>query len=320
LKGVWFKRSKPTKDKITMGVTSFFHNALILSIVEMTKENEDYSIFDFIKLMISETNMVLSPGARDFGPSPVSKYVQLHIEGKYSYPLITQNHQLGTPMEEKRNLYSECLIKIHGHFDGDHGVSWFDLLTYLLFIQSNCHHKGNPFSPTPKLCRNADSFLNFFYKSKSAFNPWSQWEKSGLRYTPLMDYIPATKTAELRGEWWVKAFEREKENFLMFETLAPSHYLGTRFTTGWIVPGFNHEERDILPQGSVLNQLRRHYELPELSGDYGLGCMSVRSNVLDGPEVKDKDEEIKLYNACDLGLASIGLVLVSHWLVKKMNH
>tara|TARA_B100001094_G_scaffold115343_1_gene111281 strand:- start:6888 stop:7844 length:957 start_codon:yes stop_codon:yes gene_type:complete len=271
-----------------MGVSVYFHNALILTIVEMTKGNEEYSIFDFIKLMVSQTNRVLSPGARDFGQSPVSKYVQLHIDGKYSYPLITQYHQLVTPMEEKMNLYNECLIKIHGHFDGDYRVSWYDLLTYLLFIQSNCHHKGNPFSPTPKLCRNADSFLNFFYKSKDEFNPWSQWEKSGLRYTPAMDYIQATETEELRGEWWVKAFEREKDIFLMFKTLAPTHYLGTRYTTGWVVRGLKPGEGDILPQGSVLNQLREHYGLPELSGDYGLGVMSATIKVLDGTENKGK--------------------------------
>ena len=274
-----------------MGVTSFFHDALILSIVEMTKENEKYSIYDFIKLMISETNRILSPGARDFGPSLLSKYVQLHIDGRYSYPLVTQNHQRGTPMEEKRNLYNEFLIKIHNKFEGDYWVSWFDLLTYLLFIQSNCHHKGNPFSPKPRLCRNADSFLNFFYKSKNAFNPWSQWEKSGLSYTPAMDYIQETKKEELRGEWWVKAYEREKDIFLMFKTLAPTHYLGTRFTTGWVVRGLKPGEGDILPQGSVLNQLRDHYGLPELSGDYGLGVMSVTSKVADVPELKDKDKD-----------------------------
>jgi hypothetical protein len=272
-----------------MGVTSYFHNALILSIVEMTKENEKYSIFDFIKLMISETNWILSPGARDFGDEPIAKYVQLHIDGQYSYPLIGLRRE--ALRERSLNLYRDCLVKIHNKFDGDHGVSWFDLLTYLLFIQSNCHHKGNPFSPTPKLCRNADSFLNFFYKSKSAFNPWSQWEKSGLRYTPVMDYIQETKTEELRGEWWVKAFEREKETFLLFQTLAPTHYLGTRHTTGWVVRGLKPGEGDILPQGSVLNQLRDHYGLPELSGDYGLGVMSVTSKVSDGPEIKDKDKE-----------------------------
>jgi len=255
----------------------------------MTKENEKYSIFDFIKLMISETNWILSPGARDFGDEPIAKYVQLHIDGQYSYPLIGLRRE--ALRERSLNLYRDCLVKIHNKFDGDHGVSWFDLLTYLLFIQSNCHHKGNPFSPTPKLCRNADSFLNFFYKSKSAFNPWSQWEKSGLRYTPVMDYIQETKTEELRGEWWVKAFEREKETFLLFQTLAPTHYLGTRHTTGWVVRGLKPGEGDILPQGSVLNQLRDHYGLPELSGDYGLGVMSVTSKLPDEPEIKDKDKE-----------------------------
>ena len=77
-----------------MGVTSFFHDALILSIVEMTKENGDYSIFDFIKLMISETNWILSPGDRDFGDEPIAKYVKKHIDGQYSYPLIGLRRRL----------------------------------------------------------------------------------------------------------------------------------------------------------------------------------------------------------------------------------
>ena len=293
-------------------MTSLFHNSLIHSIVEMTKENEEYSIFDFLKLMITETNWVLSPGARDFGPSSVSHYVQIYLDGKYSYPLIS--HHYGTPMEKRRNIYRDCLIKIHKYFDGeDWGVSWFELLTYLLFIQSNCHHKGNPFSPTPQLCRNADSFLNFFYRSKSAFNPWSPWEKSGLNYSPVMPYIQETKKAELRGEWWVQAFEREKKVLLMFQTLAPTHYLGSRFTTGWVVRGYKPGEEDILPQGSVLNQLREHYGLAELSGDYGLGSMSVKSKVCDSPKLKDKDmfpnDEMPVY--FNLGMcAGIGLICI----------
>ena len=112
-----------------MGVTSFFHDALILSIVELTKENEKYSIYDFIKLMISETNRILSPGARDFGPSLFSKYVQLHIDGRYSYPRH-QNHQRGTPMEEKGTFTTVFLIKLQ-QIRRDYGVSWFDILTYI---------------------------------------------------------------------------------------------------------------------------------------------------------------------------------------------
>ena len=63
-----------------MGVTSLFHDALIHSIVEITKENENIAIFDFIKLMISETNWILSPGERDFGDEPIAKYVKKHID------------------------------------------------------------------------------------------------------------------------------------------------------------------------------------------------------------------------------------------------
>ena len=301
-----------------MGVTSLFHNALIHSIVEMTKENEDISIFDFIRLMISETNWILSPGARDFGDESVAKYVQKYINGVYSYPLYVQFPQIGTPKEKSKEMYRDCLVKIHETLNGNWEVSWFDFITYLLFIQSNCHHKGN--TNSHKLCRNSDSFLDFFYKSKSAFNPWLPWEKSDrLRYGRDIKDIPETKTAELRGEWWVKAFEREKDIFLMFETLAPSHYLGKRLTTGWVVRGFTDIIKgDFLPHGSVLNQLREHYGLPGLSGDYGLGCMSVQSDVLYELEDKREKREIELYNFCDLTLAGIGLVLLSSWYMKKM--
>ena len=298
-------------------LSSTFHNALILSIVEMTKENEDISIFDFIKMMIRETNTILSPGEREFGGVPVAKYVKKHIDGQYSYPLIGLRRE--ARRERSLNLYRDCLVKIHKALNGDWDVSWFEFITYLLFIQSNCHHKGNPFSMTPKLCRSPDSFLDFFYKSKSEFNPWSQWELSRLHYSPVMDYIQETKTAQLRGEWWVKAFEREKENFLMFETLAPTHYLGTRFTTGWVVRGFKPEEGDFLPQGSVLNQLREHYELPLLSGDYGLGCMSVTNKVLDGPNLKDNDkdkDEVCVYFNLGFGIAC-GIVCMQRFIHAK---
>ena len=286
-----------------MGVTPAFHNALIHSIVDITNEKE-IGIFDFIQLMIGETNWILSPGERDFGPSSVSKYVQKHIDGLYSYPLVSQHY--GTPKEKKRFLYRDCLVKIHETLNGEWDVSWFDLLTYLLFIQSNCHHKGD--FNSHKLCRNPDSFLNFFYKSKSEFNPWSQWEKPGLRYSPVMDYIQQSKKEELRGEWWAKAFEREKRKLLMFETLSTSGSMVSRFTTGWIVRGFNGKGYDVLPQASVVNQLREHYGCPQLCGDYGYGNMSAESNVYKIEEkIEDKIEDKKEIKSCDLSLVSIGL-------------
>ena len=312
-----------------MAVTSLFHAALIHSIVEITKENENIAIFDFIKLMISETNWILSPGERDFGDEPIAKYVKKHIDGQYSYPLIGLRRE--ALRERSLDLYRDCLVKIHEALNGDWDVSWFEFITYLIFIQSNCHHKGENIN-SHKLCRSSDSFLDFFYKSKAAFNPWLPWEKADrLRYGRDIKDIPETKTAELRGEWWVSAFEREKKILLLFETLAPSHYLGKRLTTGWVVRGFTDIIKgDFIPQGSVLNQLRRHYELPELSGDYGLGCMSVQSDVLYELEDKEEEEkekekkekekkEIEMYNFCDITLTSIGIVLFSSWLVKKME-
>ena len=106
-----------------------------------------------------------------------------------------------------------------------------------------------------------------------------------------MDYIQETKKSELRGEWWVKAFEREKKELLMFQTLAPNSYLGNRFTTGWFVRGFGDiREGDFIPYGSVLNQLRKHYDLPLLSGDYGLGSLSRVENVTVVKEDKEDKE------------------------------
>ena len=107
------------------------------------------------------------------------------------------------------------------------------------------------------------------------------------------------------------------------------HEVGGKYFTD-IIKG------DFIPQGSVLNQLRRHYELPELSGDYGLGCMSVQSDVLyeledkeekkeNEKEEKEKEEkekekrDIEMYNFCDITLTSIGIVLFSRWLIKKME-
>ena len=94
-------------------LSSTFHNALILSIVEMVKENEGIRIFDFIQMMITETNSILSPGDINLGPSSVSMYVERYINGKYSYPLVS--HHYGTPREKRRILYRECLLKIHKH-------------------------------------------------------------------------------------------------------------------------------------------------------------------------------------------------------------
>ena len=293
-------------------MTPEFHDALIKSIVDISKE-EEINIFDIIKMMISETNWVLSPGERNHGGKSVAKYVQKYINGAYSYPIYVQIPQIGTPKEKSKEMYRDCLVKIHGYLNGEWDeIIWFELLTYLIFIQSNCHHKGNPYSATPKLCRNSDSFLNFFYKSKNAFDPWSQWEDKRMRYTKVMDYIQETKTSELRGEWWVKAFEREKRKLLMFETLSTSCRMVSRFTTGWIVRGFNGKGYDVLPQASVVNQLREHYGCPQLCGDYGYGHMSAESNVYKikdkiEDKIEGKIEDKKEIKSCDLSLVSIGL-------------
>ena len=320
------KQSTNFKDNIIMGVSALFHDALIHSIVDVTKENENIGIFEFIQLMISETNWILSPGKREFGDKSVSKYVKKHIDGQYSYPLVSQHP--GTLRERSLNLYRDCLVKIHKTLNGDWDVSWFEFITYLLFIQSNCHHKGRD-TNSHKLCRNSDSFLDFFYKSKAALNPWLPWEISDrMRYGRDIKNIPETKKPELRGEWWVKAFEREKKILLLFETLAPSHYLAKRITTGWVVRGFTDIIKgDFIPDGSVINQLREYYGLPELSGDYGLGCMSVKSDVLyelEDKEEKDKDGHLilngEMCTMFNLGFSiGCGMVCMFRFMEKHSN-
>ena len=305
-----------------MGVNPLFHNALILSIVESSKD-EGIGIFNFIKLMISETNWILSPGERDFGPSPVCDYVKNFIDGKYSYPLYVQFSQIGTPKEKSKEIYRDCLVKIHEILlDQWEEVSWFDLITYLLFIQSNCHHKGS--TNSSHLCRNADSFLNFFYKSKNGFNPMGKWERPGD--TPIMEVISPSKKAEFRNQWWYEAFTRDRDSLLMFDDLAPNSSLGNRVTTGWTVRGFrNVFEGDLIPYGSVLNQLRTYYGLPRLSGDYGLGCIS-ELNIEFKYEGKKKDEDDRKKekendeisdNFCSALLATIGFAISLQWMLRR---
>ena len=123
-----------------------------------------------------------------------------------------------------------------------------------------------------------------------------------------MELIQETKKVEFRGEWWVKAFEREKKELLMFQTLAPNSYLGNRFTTGWFVRGFNNiREGDFIPYGSVLNQLREYYDLPLLSGDYGLGSIS-RVEIINVVK-EDKSEDVYHGDINNLIWVTIGLSL-----------
>tara|TARA_Y100001970_G_C14253609_1_gene873527 strand:+ start:1630 stop:2583 length:954 start_codon:yes stop_codon:yes gene_type:complete len=261
-------------------VTSDFHNALILSIVEITSGKDPLckGIFSFIQLMINETNNIISTGGRSLGSSSPADPIRRYLNGAYSYPL--ENNNVGYASRKERIPYRDCLIMIHKYLEEGRGgwgdIVWFDVITYLIFIQSNCHHKGN--TDSTKLCRNSDSFLHFFYKSKNEFDPWGRWlskiDTEGKHlYIPLTAFkLEKTKSVKYLADWWVNAFKREKERLLMYDTLQPDHYLGHRFTTGWTVRTFsNIRKGDIIPYASVLNQLRDHYNLPPLSGDYGIG-------------------------------------------------
>ena len=311
-----------------MSITPAFHDAIILSIIDLTKEH-DINIFKFLKMLLSETNKLLSPGDRNFGISCPSHYVKTYLNGGYSYPFEFIGSVIGPGKRKRKTLYREFLIKVNEYlFDKGEWdeVTWLEMMTYFLFIQSNCHHKGDINST--KLCRNADSFKNFFYESKDAFNPWGKWERSEGEIAGEEETIKKSKTMKRRGEWWVKAFEIEKKELLMFHTLAPGSFLGRRTTTGWFCRGFDGiREGDFIPYGCVLTQLRRNFNLPELSGDYGLGGFNNINeelfSELDKKEADEKDKEkknrIHIQNTCDIMWTTIGLVFAARWLAIIIN-
>tara|TARA_A100001037_G_C15107577_1_gene617254 strand:- start:269 stop:1204 length:936 start_codon:yes stop_codon:yes gene_type:complete len=302
-------------------ITPSFHEAFILSIVKVSKEH-GIGIFEFIQFAISETNWKLSPGDINLSKYYPAYYVKRYLDGKFSYPLMVSLGDGRKDKEKRVMVYKDFIIKIDEYMreertGGWDKITWFDFLTYLLFIQSNCHHKGNVNSS--KLCRNSDSFLNFFYKSKSSFNPMAQWERDGDK--PLLPVINESKKEVYRAEWWVEAFKRDKDNLLMYHDLGDNREY--RKTIGWTVRGFKGSKglpADRIPSGAVLNQLRSFYNLPKLSGEYSLGIMS--SNTLHTLEIGDekKEEKKSTYGICEIGTATICILFIGRWMIKNVKN
>lgn len=127
-------------------ITAEFHNALVLSISAVS-DVEGVGIYDIIKILIFEMNQVIHISEVKFGPSPVFKWIQLFRDKKYCHPFMLQSHQKEV-RGRKKDLFNKCLLQMTDYMGKSdwNDVSWFEFITYLLFIQSNTHHRVAPLS------------------------------------------------------------------------------------------------------------------------------------------------------------------------------
>ena len=263
-------------------ITCEFHNALVLSISAVS-DKEGIGIYDLIKILIIEVNQEINCGYVDFGPSPVFNWVQLLRDKRYSHPFMLQSHQKEV-RGRKKDLFNKCLLQMTGYMGKSdwNDVSWFEFITYLLFIQSNTHHRVAPpekqdWAAAPAwLCRNVESFLDFFYKSKDGFHPLKEWTRQFEKPLDHLGCIPETDEPKERAWYWVKRFEEEKRDLLMFRNWAGYNQgMEQRETTGWFARTSKDKDGDIFPYGAVINQLRDHYGLERISGEYDLGIQET---------------------------------------------
>ena len=263
-------------------ITAEFHNALVLSISAVSDE-EGVGIYDIIKILIFEMNQVIHASEVKFGPSPVFNWVQLLRDKKYSHPFMLQSHQKEV-RGRKKELFNKCLLGMTRHMVKSdwNDVSWYEFISYLLFIQSNTHHRMAPPSKqdwvaAPAwLCRNSIAFLDFFYKSKDEFHPLKEWTRPFEKPLDHLGFIPGSEEPTERAWYWVERFNKEREDLLMFNTWE-GHVAGmeNRVTTGWFVRGWKVRDGDIFPYGAVINKLRDHYGLERISGEYDLGIQET---------------------------------------------
>jgi len=286
-------------------VTCEFHNALVLSISAVSDE-EGVGIYDLIKILIFEMNREINCGYVDFGPSPVFKWLELLRDKKYIHPFMLRSHQNEARIR-KKGLFNKCLLQMTKHMvKADwNDVSWFEFLVYLLFIQSNTHH----FLPSPEkqdwvaapawLCRNSEVFLDFFYKSKDGFHPLKQWTRVDVKALGHLGFITASEEPKERAWYWVKRFEEEKRDLLMFNNWGGyAQGMEQRETTGWFARISKDRDGDIFPYGAVINQLRDHYGLERISGEYDLGIQET--NRVAYAKEKELEAEIKKLKAAIL--------------------
>ena len=297
-------------------ITAEFHNALVLSISAVSDE-EGIGIYDLIKILIFEMNQVIHASEVKFGPSPVFNWVQLFRDKKYSHPFMLQSHQKEV-RGRKKDLFKKCLLQMTTHMVKSewNDVSWFEFLVYLLFIQSNTHH----FLPSPEkqdwaaapawLCRNSEVFLDFFYKSKDGFHPLKEWTRLFEKPLDHLGFIQESEEPTGRAGYWVERFEEEKRDLLMFRNWAGYNQgMEKRETTGWFARISKDRDGDIFPYGAVINQLRDHYGLERISGEYDLGIQEtnrvayakekeleaeiqkLKADILVGVQEKSEEEE-----------------------------
>ena len=257
-----------------MEIPPTFHDAVITSIASYARE-ESINIYDLIRTLIADLTHIISGSGRNAWEA-----------GNPERALDSYNRRLnavfgwGDDMDKhKRKHCAKFLTKVdefHKKAKEEWSdITWCDVITYLIFIQSNCHHRGKVLHST-QICKSPDSFLNFFHKSKNGLDvpPKFNQSENGLviSYTRSRE---GTKTAEHLAWWWVKVYNEDVLDLLMFHDLVENH--AERRTVGWISRGWNGNG-DFLPWGAVINTLREYHKLPRLCGDYDVGVMQGRTS------------------------------------------
>jgi len=257
-----------------MEVSPTFHNAVITSIASYARE-ESINIYDLIRTLIVDLTHIISGSGRNAWEA-----------GNPERALDAYNRRLnavfgwGDDMEKhKRKHCAKFLTKVDMFLKKEKeawdDITWCDVITYLIFIQSNCHHRGKTLHST-QICKSPDSFLNFFHKSKNGLDvpPKFNQSENGLvcSFTRSRE---GTKTAEHLAWWWVKVYNEDVIDLLMFHDLVENH--AERRTVGWTSRGWNGNG-DFLPWGAVINTLREYHKLPRLCGDYDVGVMQGRTS------------------------------------------
>lgn len=257
-----------------MEIPPTFHDAVITSIASYARE-ESINIYDLIRTLIVDLTHIISGSGRNAWEA-----------GNPERALDAYNRRLnavfgwGDDMEKhKRKHCAKFLTKVDMFLKKEKeawdDITWCDVITYLIFIQSNCHHRGKTLHST-QICKSPDSFLNFFHKSKNGLDvpPKFNQSENGLvcSFTRSRE---GTKTAEHLAWWWVKVYNEDVIDLLMFHDLVENH--AERRTVGWTSRGWNGNG-DFLPWGAVINTLREYHKLPRLCGDYDVGVMQGRTS------------------------------------------
>mgnify|MGYP001481883719 FL=1 len=299
-----------------MPITSPFHNAAILSIVDYSKEYNQ-NVFPLIGRLIYDLTGIISTSGHPL-PGEIKEALEKHK--------MKQCAIFGWGDNEEKHQRKHCarwLMKVEKKLKTNdlNDLTWCDVITYLMFIQSNCHHFGH--RVVSKICKSPESFMNFFYKSKNGFEPEKTLEQckgsnsSGSVEAHLLKYRDASwaiqsrardpsQKAELLSYYWVEAFYLDKKELLLFNDLATP--TKPRRTLGW-----TSRQHDYIPWGSVLNLLRSYYELPPLSGEYSLGIISAKQPAMNNQnEHKNNPEPCNnLWMASVVGLVTyIGMALL----------